>query len=180
MEVINHLERYLGEIKEGIRLDDRQFHISMSIFCNTPFDDVNSYASLGLSSFLLSKGVRLELIFTAGKEFDSRKVALFFLAFCEGIAKSGISPNQGTVYDFGDAIYPECKMRKIYVTTPVFYEEDIQILQYDSTKVIFPWIFPIYESEALYIEQNGHDEFESYLEEAEIDNFWDLYRSSWL
>lgn len=179
MELIKHLEKYLGEINEGIKLNDREYNISVSIFKNMPFEGINSYCTLGMSKYLLfhnSKEFRIELIFGSEERFEKSAIARLLLTFSERLITTGTAPFLGNVFDFNDYIYPNSRMSKLYITSPVFYQPDFQVCNTASSNVIFPWVFPIHDSEAEFIKANGYDFFESYLEENDINSFWDLLR----
>lgn len=181
MKLINHIEKYLGEIQEGQALEDAKYNVSMSIFKNTPFEQVNTYTSLGLSNYVLfrnNKKYRMEIVFGAENTFDKISISKFLLNFVESLIQSQVSPYKGDFFRFGESIYPQSSMNSLYVTTPIFYPEEFQTLEIKGEKIIFPWVFPIYEQEVDYIIEKGYGNFESLLEEKRVDTFWDLFRES--
>jgi hypothetical protein len=181
MDVVNHLEKYLGIIQEGIKLDDRKFHVSLSIFNGVPFSDTHTFVTLGLNRYDLMKNdfnYNLELLFFAEKQFKKDDISKFLLTMTERYIETKMMPWKGDVYFFGDYIYPQSKMKHFYITSPVFYPDGIESVLIKRKKVIFPWVFPIHDSEASFINQFGYDAFETLLEEKEVSSFGDLFRAA--
>lgn len=182
MTLAEHLERNLGIITKGIKFDDRMYNISVSIFKNQPFAGVTTVCTLGLSEYPLiyqDKTFYMELILGFEDYFDEDTLSKFLLSFSESLIQNGIAPYKGHIYDFSEKIISNSKMSSIYVTTPLFYKEDLQLFRTEEKTVIFPWVIPIYKSESDYIRKNGWNKFEVYLEEQKVNNLWDLTRESY-
>src|SRR5713101_3867316 len=92
MNPIEHLENHLGEISEGWKDSNLNNPIQVVCFKDRPFEDINTYTTLGLSNNELpmsgGESIRQELVFTAYRNFRSEKVASFLSTFAESIVAS--------------------------------------------------------------------------------------------
>src|SRR5260221_7114759 len=101
MNLVEHLENHLGEINEGWK--DRNLHNFVQIvsFKDRPYEDINTYTTLGLSNYELpmrsGKPIRLELVFTAYRNFISERIASFLSTFAESIVSSNKALLRGDV-----------------------------------------------------------------------------------
>lgn len=41
--IVEHLEKYIGEISRGINILDKKYNLTISLFDNIPFKDVKRY-----------------------------------------------------------------------------------------------------------------------------------------
>jgi hypothetical protein len=86
MTVPEHLETYLGPIKRGWAPPNDDWDIQVSLFENTPEPGVRTYATLGLSRYVLglgSKQVRQELVFSTWARYEAEEVASFLMTLAE-------------------------------------------------------------------------------------------------
>jgi len=177
--VIEHLESNLGKITKGIKLSDSVHNISIGLFKNQPFFGINTLATIGLSNYKLSvlnKTFNMELILGIEDYHDESLVSKFLLSFSEYLINKEVAPYKGDVFDFNEKIIPNSEMCSVYITNPIFYKSGFQSLSTVEKNIIFPWVFPIYKSESLFIKKNGWENFEIFLEENRINTFWDLHR----
>ncbi|MBP2619548.1 suppressor of fused domain protein [Chryseobacterium jejuense] len=87
---------------------------------------------------------------------------------------------RGDVISFDFTITSETKMNSLYFTLPFYFDEDLQQLDIEERSVIFPLIIPVYYGEAQLIRDKGWNSFETFLEENEVDNLWDLNREPYV
>ena len=68
MNIVEHLEMFLGNISQGWNENSSDNNTSIVCFKNKPFDAINTFMTLGLSNHILfispKKKVRQELIFS--------------------------------------------------------------------------------------------------------------------
>lgn len=53
MDLIAHIEQYLGELEQGWKDSDESNNIRVINFLNRPFSNITTYSTLGLSKYVL-------------------------------------------------------------------------------------------------------------------------------
>lgn len=181
MNLIEHLEHYLGKISEGWRDRNVNNRIQVVCFKNKPFEDIVTYSTVGLSNFELSmnngRAIRQELVCTAYRNFDGERIASFLSTFAESI----ISLNRALLR--GDVIGPSAPiifgslLNSVYIAVPMIFDDGLFVLEDTVPETVFPWIIPVLEEEANYVRSNGWSKFEDLLERKNPE-LWDLHRAS--
>lgn len=178
MELIEHIETYLGQIDKGWSLRFKSRDIQVVKILNCPSLGVSSYVTLGMSAFELDlpKGiVRQELIFSVYNRYSEEDTASFLLTFCESILQSSKGLLRGEVIGPGDSLISDVKSNSLYVSIPVVFDEGVQVCSDNSNNVVFVWVMPLQEKEADYVKNSGWNLFEDNLSQVHTD-FWDLDR----
>ncbi|MCQ9641432.1 suppressor of fused domain protein [Chryseobacterium sp. WG14] len=177
MKVIEHLEKYIGEISRGADIVDKKYDLTISLYDNIPFEGIRTFITLGLNRYFID--YYFELIFVCKSNYDENEIASFLTSFSEYLidGKKGILKGDVITFDF--TLTSETKMNSLYFTLPFYFDYDLQELQLEDRAVIFPLIIPIYNEEAELIREKGWNSFEEFLEENEIDDLWDLNRESY-
>lgn len=180
MELINHIEKYLGKITSGESITTEEFgKLQFLKFENQPFENIVTYSTLGLSNHILNikdgKDVRMELIASVNDTEEGSAIndLLHYIAHKMLINHKAIL--RGQVIPIPNNILRN-SFESVYVSIPVFFEEEFASLKGTDPDVIFAWVFPLFRNEADFIQKEGWNKFEDYLQENEIDNFWDLKR----
>lgn len=180
MDLIKHIEKYLGNITGGESVIIEEYgKIILLQFENQPFEDVITHMTLGLSNHNLGineqKEVRIELIISVYREQNNTTLDDLLLHISnkmlinhKAILRGQVIPIPGTI-SLGS-------FSSLYVSNPVFFEDEFASLKEIEPNIVFAWLFPIYENEAEFIHREGWNRFEDFLQENEIDNFWDLNR----
>jgi len=181
MTLVEHLEQYLGEIDGGWKDPQSQNSVQVVVFYDQPFEDINTYTTLGLSDYLFVSPAetpcRQELVFTAYKNFDSQKVASFLSTFADSVILSHTPLLRGGVIGPSAPIILGSPLNSIYSAVPMIFPENFGVYRESIPKTIFPWVIPIHEEEANYVRANGWSKFECLLEDTNPE-LWDLRRSS--
>lgn len=180
MEIIEHIENYIGEISYGIEVKSK-YPISISCFNNKPMDNLNSFVSLGLNKFNLNYKSNFELLFVCGRNFSDRNIASLLVWLSELMIEQKHAILNGEIIFLPQVISPETKMNCLLVYTPFYFPNDFQVAKTKNGNVVFPLLIPIYLEEAKLIQEKGIESFEKFLLSNHIDNLWDMNRSyfSW-
>lgn len=123
------------------------------------------------------RSIRQELIFTAYRSFDGRKIASFLSTFAESIISMNRALLRGEVIGPSAPIIPTSLHHSVYVAIPMIFDEQFFVLKDTVPETVFPWIISLHEQEAAYVRSNGWSKFEDLLEHANPE-LWDLQRPS--
>lgn len=181
MTLIKHLENHLGEISGGWKDRNLEYPIQVVSFENHPFEDINTYVTLGLSDHILpmvdGKVIRQELVCTAYRNFAGEKVASFLATFAESIVSSHKALLRGEVVGPSGPVILGSPLNSIFSAIPMIFEDSFGVFEQTTPQTIFSWIIPIHEEEANYVRGNGWSKFEDLLERQNPE-LWDLSRAS--
>ena len=180
MNLIKHIEKYLGNIIGGESVTIEEYgKIILLQFENQPFEEVITHMTLGLSNHNLrlndQKEVRLEVMISVYHEQNSSTINDLLLYVSNKMLVNHKAILRGQVIHLPDNILLG-SFSSLYVSNPVFFEDEFASLKEIEPNIVFAWLFPIYENEADFIQREGWNKFEDFLQENEIDNFWDLNR----
>lgn len=183
MELINHIEKYLGKITSGESITSEEYgKLQFLKFQNQPFENIVTYSTLGLSNHILNikdgKDVRMELIASVNNTEEDSFVNDLLLYVATNMLINHKAILRGQVIPIPNNILGN-SFESVYVSIPVVFEEEFASLKGAEPDVIFAWIFPLFKNEADFIQKEGWKKFEDYLQENEIDNFWDLNRAEY-
>lgn len=175
MDVVEHLEKYIGKISRAKDVLDKKYNISISICDNLPFEGLKTYATLGLNNYFI--GYYFEFVLVCGEKFNESEVVSFLTSFSEYLIDSKSTVLRGNVLIFDFPIISETEMNSLYFALPLYFNDDFQDLKSKDKNIIFPLIIPIYEEEALLIKEKGWNCFEDFLESSEVNNLFDFGRN---
>lgn len=178
MIVVEHLEKYIGEISSSIDIDDKKYHLTISLYEDTPFEGIRAYSTLGLNRYFI--GYYYEFVFVCMAKYNKNEISSFLTSFSEYLIDKKKGVARGDVLSFDFAMTSETKMNSLYFSLPFYFDDNLQQLQLEDRNVIFPLIIPIYNEEAQLIRKKGWKSFEIFLEDNEIDNLWDLNRKEYV
>ncbi|WP_343643670.1 suppressor of fused domain protein [Chryseobacterium sp.] len=180
MNLIEHIEKYLGAITSGESVNNDEF--GKLIFCrfdNQPDNNITTYLTLGLSDHILNikedKQVRMEILTSIYSSQENSKIYDLLLYVADKMLRTHRAILRGQVIDIPDNIFDNKEFTSVYVSVPVFFEDDFASFKVSTPATIFAWIFPLYENESNFINKNGWNKFEDELEVSDCD-FWDLNR----
>ncbi|WP_336960131.1 suppressor of fused domain protein [Chryseobacterium contaminans] len=178
MKIVEHIENYIGEISNAINITDKKYDVTISLHEQTPFDGVRTYSTLGLNRYFI--GYYYEFILVSGNQFSKNEIASFLVSLSEFLIDNNKGAKRGDIISFDFTMTSETKMNSLYFTLPFYFDENLQQLDIEERSVIFPLIIPVYYEEAQLIRAKGWNSFETFLEENEIDNLWDLNRDPYV
>lgn len=177
MNVVEHIEKFLGIIQEGWAPEWGE-GVQIVRFNNQPQDGISSFASIGLSNHILKmneKDVRQEILFSAYDRFDSNKISMCLALLAKEILASHKAILRGEIINSKKPILQGKEFQGFYSAPPVFFEEEFAIYKLSSPFTILVWLIPLYAEEIAFVEAEGWDKFENLLEDEDCD-FWDLER----
>ena len=162
--------------------DDAHEHsVDIAICQNAPSRGLTSYSTVNLSDTpLIQKGheypVRIELVGACDSEVEEfanvLSTAAFFVKkdkwFCR---PGGVFETLVSMYELSDT------MEHLYFTAPSQWPKLNTTLKLATKKVTWLWAIPISEAESRYIAEKGDDEFETLLEQSDVD-VYDIRRQS--
>lgn len=179
MNIIDHVEHYLGQMDHGWKPTGSPEGVSVSRFCDQPVEGMSTFVTFGLSSHRLSmsdkREVRQELISTNIKSVSSDGPVSFLLNVADSILFNHEALLRGQVIEPGRSIFTDSPMNAVYVSIPVLFDEGLYTFKETSPPTVLAWLIPIYANEAKYIKEHGWDNFEDILERKDPD-LWDLER----
>ncbi|QIH34486.1 suppressor of fused domain protein [Sphingobacterium sp. DR205] len=181
MEIIKHIEKYLGTITEGesVTLEDYG-KLTLLKFIRQPFENVTTYVTLGLSNHILNikenKNVRMEVLASVYTKQENNFINDLLIYISNKMLINHKAILRGQVISIPKKVLGNNLFDSVYVSIPVFFEEEFASIKGTDPDIVFAWIFPIYKSEADSIHKDGWCKFEEFLEENEIGNLWDLNR----
>jgi hypothetical protein len=173
MTIIEHVEKYLGQIDQGWKDNDSDDALQVVSFKDTPGETVSTYLSLGLSKLPMTlsedKEVRQELVFSVYSMVISSMVVSFMLSLCEAIIGRGKAILRGEVIPLSKEVAKRIGFDAVYCTNPVFFDGEFCDYDESSPPTVIVWMLPIYQSEVDYISAHGWESFEDLLEEKDPD-----------
>lgn len=173
MTIIEHVEKYLGEIDQGWKDNDSDEGLQIVSFEDCPGETVTTFLSLGLSNHVLNlsetKTVRQELVFSVYSMTISNMVVSFLLSLCEAILNRRKAVLRGEVVPLSTDIAKRIGFDAVYCSIPVFFDDEFSSYDDSSPPTVIVWMLPIYQSEVDYIKANGWESFEDLLEEKDPD-----------
>ena len=176
MIVVEHLERYLSEIKSGIKCLDRRYHLSVSVFPSQPYEGLTTFSTLGLNRYDLNYKSRFELIFTCSEEWNKEKIAAFLSGVAEYLIDNRKPILRGEIIQLPRGIIEGSKMDALYVSAPFYFDDDFQVCYGEHYNIVFPLLVPLYKQEAKLVEKKGWNAFEQFLLDNKVGNLSDMNR----
>jgi Suppressor of fused protein (SUFU) len=173
MTLIEHAEKYLGEIDQGWKDNNSGESLQVVSFEDCPGETVTTFLSLGMSEHILdiseAKKARQELVFSVYSMAISALVTSFILSLCEAILSRGKAVLRGEVIPLSSEMAKRIGFDAVYCAIPVFFDDEFSTYDASSPSTVMVWVVPIYQSEVDYIEANGWESFEDLLEEMDPD-----------
>lgn len=174
--LIKHLEKHLGTIDCGwsVSADGEALEFQVVKFAS-PGSRQAPYSTLGLSriplrSTVSGKMIRQELLLLTPDEFGDQNIP----AVLQNVAAEAIGLEKA--YLRGEVIGPRGNLfdglpfTALYVTLPVCLPDSFQQFQDDEGhSIVFAWLVPITDSEALFVATHGWEKFEDLLEQRNSD-----------
>lgn len=178
MNVVKHLENYLGEIDRSIKIINNSYNISVSIFQHQPCEGLKTFSTLGLNKYYLNYKSRFELIFICDSKQDENVISVLLLSISNYLIKKHTPILRGEVILLPNKI-EKSEMNSLYVSLPFYFHDDFQTCKNEDEVVVFPLLIPIYEKEKELIERKGWECFEEFLVKNNVDNLWDFNREEY-
>lgn len=173
MTIIQHVEKYLGEIRQGWKDNDSDLDLQIVSINDCPNETVTTFLSLGMSKEPLElnemKKVKQELIFSVYSMAISSMIVSCLMSICEAILGRGKAVLRGEIIPLSSELAERMGFSAVYCTIPVFFEDDFCTYNESSPPTVMVWVLPIFKSEVDYIETNGWESFEDLLEENDPD-----------
>ena len=175
MNIIDHIQKYIGPIQEGWKDRDSKLNIQI-VRCNDELEEnLNHFLSLGLSDSILSisprKKVRQEFLFSV-RSFDNDSLIFYFLMLvCEAVVARKKAVLRGEYIRLPAEVAMDMGFDALYCSIPMLQEDGFSSFDKVDPPVIMVWLIPIYKSEAEFVDLNGWGMFEDVLQENQSDLF---------
>ena len=175
MTILEHAEKYLGEISQGWKDEGAEENIQIVSFKDCPGESTTTFMSLGLSHHVLdiseTKSVRLEIVFSVYSMAIVTMVVSFLFSLCEAIINRHKTVLRGEVIPLSSDMAKRIGFDAVYCAIPVFFNDDFATYDESSPSTVVVWIIPIHRSEVDFIEKNGWERFEDLLQAKGPDLF---------
>lgn len=175
MTIIEHAEKYLGQIDQGWKDNNSDEGLQIVSFVDCPWKNFTTYLSLGLSDYILDlskpKTVRQELVFSVYSNAISTLVVSFLLSLCEAILNNGSAVLRGEVIPLSGDIAKRIGFEAVYCSIPVFFDDEFSSCMKSTPSTVIVLMLPIYQNESDFIKSNGWESFENLLEQKNPDLF---------
>ena len=176
MAVPEHLEAQLGPIDSGWSRNAGGENMPFQVvrFRDVPFENCDTYTTLGLSNFALSspssgKEIRLELLMLSRPDSQQGIPGLLQQASLESIS-TGTACLRGDVVGPRTRLWPHSSMSALYVTAPAYFPDAFASCRTRTLgDIIFAWLVPISANEASLAAALGWSAFEDRLEAQDPD-----------
>jgi hypothetical protein len=179
MNMIQHLERHLGEINFG--WSDKATNLQVVLFKNQPTPAISTFSTLGLSNEILdigdNKKVRQELIFSVYEKYESEQIVRLLINLAERLIETGRGLLRGEIIVPDSSFIDGTSIVGIYASIPVFFEESFHLNEEFNPPVVIVWLIPLLREEIDFLRRYGWNSFESELENRDCD-FWDINRKA--
>lgn len=183
VSLVDHLERYLGEIEAGWSrdADGREMPFQVARFPRGSGDGTVSFTTLGLSRHALrspsGKEIRHELMMIVPDRLRDGSIP----GLLQQIGMEVLAATRPLLR--GDVIGPRGELvagsglDAIYAAIPVYLPDDFAVYEDNSQQVAIVWLVPISAREASYVRTRGWKAFEDRLVESDPD-LTDIFRPS--
>jgi hypothetical protein len=182
--LFDHLELHLGPMSGGMSRDEAGLRLPFQIvlFEKTPLDGVCALATLGLSNYPLrirasEKRLRQELVVLFRASDGSGSLAGVLEQLGLEALRADCAYGVGDVVGPRGILSPGAAVSAVYIALPVYLSDTFQVCRETPEPVVFAWVVPIHDEEALFVEEEGRQAFESLLELRDPD-LLDLARES--
>ncbi len=176
LPLIQHCEDHLGSIVSGWSTDaaDARLPFQVALFEKRPLPGVRVLCTLGLSNVPLRVG-------QGTRKVRQELVAMFREADGPGnlpgiLQQLGMEAlGKDAAYAPGDVIGPRGELRAgatvsaLYTALPVYLPDSFHVCRSTPEPVVFAWMVPITDAEAVFARTRGRDAFEGALESVDPD-----------
>lgn len=175
-----HYERLLGEIACGWSDDTLNHGIQVVSFKNQPEAGVTTFATLGLSKYVLNmsgtRRIRQEILVSANENSQDVGLSGFLLSLAEFVVERGSALLRGEVIGPGKPVIAGSTLTAVYVTNPSPFDKALTKFDSEPPDIVFAYLIPITATEASLVGEHGWRWFEDELENQNPD-IWNLTRS---
>jgi hypothetical protein len=175
MNIIEHAEKFLGNISQGWKDNTSSDGLQVVCFKDAPFEIADTFMTAGLSRHELTisdeKKVRQELILPISVTGLSDMIVSLLLFICELILRNHDAVLRGQVIRLPVDATERLGFDAVYCAIPVFMDDEFSTFDESQPPTVIVWIIPIYKSEADYVDAYGWSKFEGLLEEKDPDLF---------
>ncbi len=182
--MVEHAERFLGPVQRGWSTDPDGGSMPFQIVEYEHGSDPESvaYSTLGLSRAGLvsptsGREIRQELLMVLRRSVPADVALSLLWQVGLTVLESGEALLRGHVVGPAGRLAPETDLTALYVTTPVYFPDELAWFAGADGDVAVAWLVPIGTEEAQLVLERGWDRFEDLVEEQDPD-LVDLQRPS--
>ena len=184
LQLIEHFERYLGEVEIGWSRDADGDEVPFRVvrFRRGRGKGTISFATLDLGRYPLRspvgrREIRHELLMIVPDRLRDGPVPGLLQQIGTEVLGAGQSPRRGDVIGPRGELFPGSEMQAMYVAIPVYFPDDFAVCNENGTEVVIAWLVPISLSEARFVRERGWRAFEERLAESDPD-LTNVFRAS--
>ncbi|MBO0745953.1 MAG: suppressor of fused domain protein [Candidatus Dormibacteraeota bacterium] len=183
MSLVDHLERYLGEIEGGWSVDKDGHDMPFQVvrFPRGSGSGTVSFATLGLSRYpqpsYSGKEIRQELLMIVPDRLRDGPVPGLLQQIGMEVLAAARPLLRGEVIGPRGSLVAGSPMEAVYAAIPVYFPDDFAVYEGDDEPIVIAWLVPISAREASYVKQYGWEAFEQHLAETDPD-LTDVFRPS--
>lgn len=175
MTLVDHLERYLGELEVGWSVDEdgREMPFQVVRFPRGSGSGTVSFATLGLSRYPLrshsGKEIRHELLMIVPDRLREGPVPALLQQIGIEVLAAAAPLLRGDVVGPRGSLLQGSPMEAVYVAMPVYFPDEFAVYEDDADPIVIAWLVPISAQEAEYVKEHGWNAFEARLADTDPD-----------
>jgi hypothetical protein len=177
----SHYSTFFGPPRAVYSASGETDEFSVDLFRDVPCAGATTLLTRGLSDLgeLHREGHPLlqELMFSFWDGFDAEKLIELLVLIGHETVEGRRPLLWGEVLPPGGPILPGVALSAFYVAQPSYLAPTFGELEQEQGTVRIRWLVPLYDHEATWVEQHGHERFEDLLETQDPD-LLDLRRPS--
>jgi hypothetical protein len=175
VSLVEHLERYLGEIEAGWSRDADGDELPFQVvrLPKGSGQGTVSFATLGLSRHPLrsasGKEIRQELLMIVPDRLRDGPIPALLQQIGTEMLTAASPLLRGEVIGPRGELVAGSSMEAIYVAIPVYFPDDFAVYEQDGAGIVVTWLVPISAGEVRYVREHGWRAFEDRLAESDPD-----------
>ena len=178
MTIIDHYEKYLGEVGSGWNSgqDGRRLGFQILRFQDRPKIGTTTFVTAGLSKHLVSffgqqLDSRVEFLIAAQSKCNEQRIAAVLAHVCERVVATHTAPRPSDTKKGEGAVIGNPIFDCLLFVKPINFDKFMQEFNGSVPSTQILQIIPISLAERLYVHQHGIDKFISAMELKGVDIF---------
>lgn len=175
MDIVGHIETFLGEISQGWKDWNASNDIQVVCFRDKPRQSVDTFSTLGMSNHILNlpgeRKVRQELVLPVSGATSSSTIVSYLLFVSDVAINCHRALLRGQVIRLPKEAMETLGFEAVYCAMPVFLADNFATFDGTNPPTVIVWVLPIHRTEADYIDRYSWDRFEHVLEGHDPDLF---------
>src|SRR6185369_4534715 len=168
MSLVEHLKRHLGEDddKSAPALTFPDLGFGILTYLDQPVRGATTYLTVGLSRHVLSqasgKPISQELLMSVRTDTKNVRPEMSLASLAHDFLERHVPIPDGQVIGWHGGVFPDSRFTAIFCTSARYFPSEFERTDGDPP-VVFVWLVPITQGEAMYCRTHGHSAFEELL-----------------